>query len=92
VTVLRDPDARVRDYAYHAYPRPGRVGQAIRTSQYRLVRWTNERTSERAFELYDLRNDPLETRNIAASRPTVRDQLDKVLDQQLVPKPVNRKD
>src|SRR3546814_18650542 len=37
--VLHDPATRVRGYAYHAYPRPGRPGQALRTQRYRLVRW-----------------------------------------------------
>lgn len=92
VPVLRDPDARVRDYAYHAYPRPGRIGQAIRTSQYRLVRWTSDRTGERAFELYDLLKDPLETRNIVASQPMVRDRLNEMLDREPVPRSVKLKD
>ncbi|RHW19314.1 DUF4976 domain-containing protein [Sphingomonas gilva] len=91
VPVLRDSDARVSDYAYHAYPRPNRLGQAIRTSRYRLVRWTHERTGEKAFELYDLLQDPLETRNIAAVQPLVRDRLDKMLDQQPAPKPTRRR-
>src|SRR3546814_4264851 len=45
--VLHDPATRVRGYAYHAYPRPGRLGQAIRTERYRLVRWTQEKTGAR---------------------------------------------
>src|SRR3546814_2513350 len=56
--VLHDPATRVRGYAYHAYPRPGRLGQAIRTERYRLVRWTQEKTGARDYELYDLVADP----------------------------------
>jgi hypothetical protein len=55
---LHDPAARVRGYAYHAYPRPGRIGQAIRTERYRLVRWTQEQTGARDYELYDHRRRP----------------------------------
>jgi iduronate 2-sulfatase len=87
--VLRDPAARVRDYAYHAYPRPGRIGQAIRTDRYRLVRWTQEKTGARDYELYDLVGDPEETRNQAAALPAVRQRLEAILDAQPQPKPIN---
>lgn len=84
--VLRDPSVRVRPYAYHAYNRPGRIGQAIRTERYRLVRWTHEASGKRAYELYDLQEDPGETRNLAGQLPRVQAQLDGYLDAQ--PKPV----
>ncbi|UZK67047.1 sulfatase [Sphingomonas sp. M1-B02] len=88
--VLQDPAKRVRGYAYHAYGRPGgRIGQAIRTERYRLVRWTREQTGERAYELYDMVEDPLETRNIASEAPQMKAQLDAFLDAQ--PKPVSVK-
>lgn len=89
--VLKNPDARVRPYAYHAYPRPNRIGQAIRTERYRLVRWTHEKTGERDYELYDLVQDPGETRNIAAEQRGVRDRLERYLDAQPKPKSVNLK-
>lgn len=85
--VLRDPAARVRSYAYHAYPRPDRIGQAIRTERHRLVRWTHEESGERVYELYDLVDDPAETRNLASSRPDLRARLDAILNRQ--PKPVS---
>ena len=88
-TVLHDPAARVRSYAYHAYPRPGRLGQAIRTDRYRLVRWTEEKTGARDYELYDLVADPEETRNQAATLPAVRQRLEAILDAQPQPKPIN---
>lgn len=86
--VLRDTTARVRDYAYHAYPRPGRIGQAIRTDRYRLVRWTQEKTGARDYELYDLDGDPEETRNQAATLPAVRQRLEAILDSQPAPRPI----
>jgi iduronate 2-sulfatase len=85
---LHDSSARVRDYAYHAYPRPNRIGQAIRTERYRLVRWTQEQTGARDYELYDLVADPLETRNLAGAQPEVRNHLDAILDAQPIAKPV----
>jgi iduronate 2-sulfatase len=88
--VLHDPAARVRSYAYHAYPRPNRIGQAIRTERYRLVRWTQEQTGARHYELYDLVGDPLENRNIAATNAQVRAQLEAILDSQPRPKPNHR--
>ncbi|MBA4752417.1 MAG: sulfatase [Sphingopyxis sp.] len=86
--VLRDTKARVRDYAYHAYPRPGRLGQAIRTDRYRLVRWTQEKTGARDYELYDLVGDPEETRNQAAALPAVRQRLEVILDSQPAARPI----
>lgn len=85
--VLRDARRQVRPYAYHAFNRPGRIGQAIRADRYRLIRWTKEATGERIHELYDLRSDPGETRNIAREQPVVRARLDAWLDAQ--PKPVS---
>jgi iduronate 2-sulfatase len=89
--VLHDPAARVRGYAYHTYPRPGRLGQAIRTDRYRLVRWTEEKTGARDYELYDLVADPEETRNRANALPKVRAELDAILDSQPAARPINGK-
>jgi iduronate 2-sulfatase len=83
---LHDAGKVLRPYAYHAYNRPGRIGQGIRTDRYRLVRWTQEATGARVYELYDLQGDPGETRNLADALPAVRQQLDAYIDAQ--PKPV----
>ncbi len=79
--VLDDPDARVRDHAYHAYPR-GKLGRAIRTERYRFVEWKNPDASEETaeYELYDYQNDPHETENMAAKRPEVVAELKAKLD------------
>ncbi|WP_232491813.1 sulfatase [Novosphingobium kaempferiae] len=86
--VLENPETRLRGYAYHFYNRPHRWGQAIRTEQYRLVRWTHDQTGERVYELYDLVGDPGETRNIADEKPEVVKELDGMLDRQPKPKPL----
>ncbi|MDZ7691179.1 MAG: sulfatase [Balneolaceae bacterium] len=39
VPVMINPQVRVSDHAYHAYPRGTRIGRAIRTDRYRLVEW-----------------------------------------------------
>ncbi|MFV0623570.1 sulfatase [Sphingomonas sp. ac-8] len=87
--VLHDPAKRLRGYAYHAFNRPNRLGQAVRTERYRLVRWTHEGTGERAYELYDMVRDPGETRNIAAEQPRVRAELDALIEREPKPKSVN---
>lgn len=80
VPVLKDPSARVRDHAYHAYPK-AKMGRAIRTERYRLVEWKKPGapadTAE--FELYDYETDPLETKNLAAEQPNVVNQLRVIL-------------
>jgi iduronate 2-sulfatase len=84
VPVLRDPQAHVRDHAYHAFPRQGnRLGRAIRTDRYRLVEWKvfGEDSDKAVFELYDYKDDPLETRNLAGERPDIVQSLRELLAQ-----------
>ena len=78
--VLKNPSARVRDHAYHAYPK-GKLGRAIRTDRYRLVEWRNpgEPKSAAQYELYDYQTDPNETRNHASSNPIVVGKLSAML-------------
>jgi len=89
VSVLKNPEARVRDHAFHAYPRR-KLGRAIRTERYRLVEWKNHTKpdSEVEYELYDYQSDPHETQNHAITRPKVLEQLKMILTQ--YPKPVTR--
>lgn len=67
---LADPNAKVDEYAYHAYNKRGNFGRAIRTERYRMVEWT---TTEGVleYELYDYKEDPLERKNLADSKPKV---------------------
>jgi len=89
VPVLKNSKARVRDHAFHAYPRR-KLGRAIRTDRYRLVEWKNHAKPDEAaqYELYDYQSDPNETQNHAATRPKVVEQLKTILAKH--PKPVNR--
>jgi iduronate 2-sulfatase len=84
--VIRDPAKRIRPYAYHAHPRGDRLGEAIRTERYRLVRWTDEKSGEAVFELYDMERDPGELTNIAAQQPGLVRKLTRYLKAQ--PRPV----
>ncbi len=80
VPVLKDPQARVRDHAYHAFPRKT-LGRAIRTEQHRLVEWKKPGAAPESaeIELYDYAADPLETRNLAAEQPDVVNRLRTIL-------------
>lgn len=89
---LSDPKRVLRPYAYHAYNRPGRVGQAIRTARYRLVRWLSDAGGEPVYELYDLEADPGETRNVVDTLPKVRAELEQYLNAQPKPLPMRRKE
>ena len=97
VPVLQNPESRVRDHAYHCYPkRPKgsfKVGQAIRTDRYRLVAWTDlsQPEAEVIYELYDLLEDPLETQNIAPSHKVALSQMKKILTTHPAPLPKAKK-
>ena len=90
VSVLKDPNVRVRDHAYHAYPKK-KLGQAIRTERYRLVQWKpiNNQAAEPEFELYDYDTDPLETVNLADQHPEIVEALKIKLSR--YPAPVSKK-
>ena len=88
VPVLKDSKARVRDHAFHAYPKR-KLGRAIRTERYRLVEWKSiGPTADAEYELYDYELDPLETRNHAAEQPNVVGRLKQTL--ATYPQPVSR--
>lgn len=80
VPVLKDPSARVRDHAFHAYPKR-KLGRAIRTERYRMVEWRPFRNANQnvEYELYDYETDPLERKNLAPSQPEVLDRLKSIL-------------
>ncbi len=85
VPVLRDPTKRLRDHAYHAFPRhrAGKlvIGRAIRTERYRLVEWKTPGSPPDTadLELYDYASDPSETRNLAAEKTEVVGELRGIL-------------
>ncbi|WP_298653888.1 sulfatase [uncultured Proteiniphilum sp.] len=80
VPILKDPEKRIRDHAYHAYPHGKYIGRAIRTERYRLVEWKNREDSKDVlYELYDYKNDPLETKNIADKESKVVKSMQKIL-------------
>jgi iduronate 2-sulfatase len=85
VPVLRQPAKRVRDHAYHAFPRRRQgepvIGRAIRTERYRLVEWKVPGAPQNSadYELYDYRKDPDETRSLATSQPKVVARLRQIL-------------
>ncbi len=80
VPVLRDPSARVRSHAFHAFPK-AKLGRAIRTERYRLVEWKTPGApaGAAALELYDYLEDPNETKNLAAERAGVVAELRAIL-------------
>lgn len=80
VPVLKNPELRIRDHAYHAYPHGEYIGRAIRTERYRMVEWKNwENPADVVYELYDYKNDPLETKNIAGEEPKVVETMKTIL-------------
>ena len=74
VPVLRDPEARVRDHVFHAFPRGKVIGRAIRNERFRLVEWKvpGADIDEAEVELYDYEADPDETKNLAGELVKLR--------------------
>lgn len=89
VPVLKDAEKRVRDHAYHAYPK-GKLGRAIRTERYRLVEWRDGKGGEPEYELYDYEKDPLERENLAEKYPEIVSKLKAILATHPDPVPRNR--
>lgn len=82
VPVLKDPSKRVRDHAFHCFPRGGMLGRAIRTDRYRLVEWLPENKNKKAepvYELYDYTDGDVETVNLADSQPDIVKKLAGIL-------------
>jgi arylsulfatase A-like enzyme len=75
VSLLHNPeDMNWRNTAYSYW----RKGYAVRTEDYRLIRYFREEEPE--MELYHHKNDPNETINIAAEKPEVIQELLPVLE------------
>ena len=64
------PDRATKPAAHQVYPRGSKetgplLGHAVRTDRWRYVEWRKKDSSVAARELYDLRDDPGETVNVA---------------------------
>lgn len=80
VPILKGGESDIGQYAYHCYPKGGRLGRAIRTNRYRLVEWRqNSGNQKTEYELYDYEADPLEKKNLASELPGVLKQLTAIL-------------
>jgi len=82
VPVLKLPSRESKEAIFHVYPRnrPGDgaiLGRAVRTERYRLVEWKKPGAAPETaeFELYDYKNDPEETKNLALTEPRLVKEL-----------------
>ncbi len=88
VPALKDPTVKLRDHVYHIYPRPRKLGRAIRTERYRLVEWKSYKNSNQQsveYELYDYKKDKVEQENIYAENSVTADKLRKILSAYFTP-------
>lgn len=64
-TIITGKEKSVKNHVYHCFPRDGRLGEAIRTKDYRLVRWAPLNGKGNAvYELYYYKKGLIETHNI----------------------------
>jgi iduronate 2-sulfatase len=77
--LLADPGLPWKSAAFSQYLRPGKppfMGRSIRTDRWRCTEWRDPKNQLAGVELYDERNDPKETVNVAgepAHQPIVAD-------------------
>ena len=69
--LLDHPDKSVKQVALSQYPRRGGLmGYSMRTPTHRLTQWVHRQSGDvRATELYEYKNGPVETKNIAHENP-----------------------
>lgn len=91
VPVLKQPSRRLRDHAFHVFPRGQVLGRAIRTERHRLVEWRKPGAPPESaeIELYDYEADPQESTNLAATQSEVVTTLRTRLAQYPEPLPVD---
>ena len=96
--ILHDPSVEIKDAVLTQHPRPAYyaedamqvMGYSLRTSRYRYTQWRSpDHDQVIASELYDHRDDPDETRNLAVQAETepLRQDLSERLDRLRSPAP-----
>jgi arylsulfatase A-like enzyme len=86
VPAIKNPDSKLREYAFSQYPREGAkvMGYTIRTERFRYTEWmensyrTNmpyDKKNVMAREMYDYEKDPLEKVSIVDKPEYKQDQL-----------------
>jgi len=82
VPAIKNPKVQLKEYALSQYPRNQKMGYSIRTNQFRYTAWIDKPYSaEKPFtdaiisatEMYDYKNDPLETKNIVDEKNYAED-------------------
>lgn len=64
VKLLHHPEKKGKDAAFTQLTRGDRMGYSMRTEKYRFTRWVKAGEAD-AWELYDVKQDPLEHTNLA---------------------------
>ncbi len=73
---------RVAFFNYFPHANPARAGGvSVRSGDWKLIRWFDPQPGDPArYELYNLRDDPGESKNLAASEPERVKQFDALID------------
>jgi iduronate 2-sulfatase len=83
VPAIKNPKAEIREYALSQYPRGPKMGYSIRTKRFRYTSWIdNSYSAEKPFseakiiatEMYDYKNDPLETISVIGDKKYAKDE------------------
>jgi arylsulfatase A-like enzyme len=77
-TLLGRPGQRVHDHLYWESP-AGQGAQAVRTGDWKAVRLKVKQDPNAAIQLFDLKTDPAESHDVAASHPDVVGKVRKIM-------------
>jgi arylsulfatase A-like enzyme len=76
-TLLGQPAKQTHDYFYWEFPEHGGQ-QALIRGDWKIVKQNMRKQPDAKWELYNLKDDPNESKDVAAAHPDIAQQLDKL--------------
>ncbi|GAA5496608.1 hypothetical protein Rhal01_02793 [Rubritalea halochordaticola] len=78
-----------RDTFYWEFSNSSNWTRTLRKGDWKLHRVTNKSTGARSYELYDLSTDITESNNVVNANPSIKDELERLMDAEHSPAPIS---